>query len=129
MTYRVLILVYRKPGMTPEDFKNHYENVHVPLVRDIAGPHFPLSHKRRYIQRTELPDGTYPAILLSGSQEDFRFDAVAELTYKDEAASRASFARMNTTEAAKRIAEDCAMFMDQSKTPLVMLEDSVETYR
>ncbi|KIX10706.1 uncharacterized protein Z518_01790 [Rhinocladiella mackenziei CBS 650.93] len=129
MTCRVLILVYRKPGMTPEDFKRHYETVHIPLVREIAGPTFPLSHVRRYIRRTKQPDGTYSAALLSGVQGDFGFDAVSELTYEDEVAFRESFAAMNAPEAAKRISEDCAMFMDQSKAPVVLLEDCVETCR
>lgn len=128
MTYRVLILVYRKPGMTPEDFKHHYETVHIPLVREITGPNFALSHTRRYIKLTKQGNGTYPAALISCSQDDFEFDAVSELEFEDEATFQASFAAMNTPEAAKRIAEDCAMFMDKSKMPLAFLEDYIETH-
>lgn len=129
MTYTVLLLVYRKPGMTPKDFKNHYENVHIPLMKKLAGVHFPLRHSRRYIQRTKQPDGTYPAALLSGSQEDFGYDSVSMLTYENEAAFHASFAAMNRPELAKQIAVDCEMFMDQTKSSVVLLEDCVDTGR
>jgi len=53
MFYRVLILVYRKPGMTPAAFKSHYESSHVPLVQSIAGAHYSKAHIRRYLHRIE----------------------------------------------------------------------------
>lgn len=44
MAYTILIFAYRKPGTTPEQFRMHYENNHMPLVREIGGEHFPNSH-------------------------------------------------------------------------------------
>lgn len=97
MTYRILIFAYRKPGTTPAAFKSHYETSHVPLVQSIAGDHFPKAHTRRYIHRTERSasathddDDDHPASVLVGAQSDFEYDAIAELIFDDETASRHS---------------------------------------
>lgn len=131
MPYSLLLLVYRKPGLTPEEFKIHYETVHIPLMQRIACEKFPLTHTRRYINRTVDTEKTaYPATVVSGTQADFPYDAVAELTFADEAACHASFAVMNSAENAPLVAEDCAKFMDTAKmTPMVLLDDCVETRR
>lgn len=133
MTYRILLFIYRKPGMTPGEFKQHYENVHVPLMQKISGPYFPLTHTRRYIQRTRQPDSAteakYPATVLSGSQKDFEYDAVSELTFEDEATCKASFTALNSQEIGNQVSEDCALFMDQTKTLMVLLDDYIQTPR
>ncbi|KAL1629224.1 hypothetical protein SLS56_005447 [Neofusicoccum ribis] len=80
MPYTVLIFAYRKPGLTPEEFKNHYENVHVPLIKSIAGDKFPLSHPRSYINRTESKEdqgNSFPATVLAATQDDFCYDAIS----------------------------------------------------
>lgn len=129
MVYRILILAWRKSGMAPEEFKYHYDNVHVPLVRELSGPHFPLFHRRHYIQRSKQQDGTYHATVISGDQEDFGFDCVAELEYEDEAHFQASGAALGSPEAGKRIYEDCIKFMDMTKAQIVVLGEVQEDKR
>ncbi|KPI43011.1 uncharacterized protein AB675_1786 [Cyphellophora attinorum] len=129
MVFRILILAWRKHGMAPEEFKNHYDNVHVPLVRELTGPLFPLSHRRSYIKRSQHQNGTYPAAVIQGNQEDFGFDCVAELAYEDEAHFQASGAALSTPEAGKRIYEDCVQFMDMSKAQIVVLGDVEEAMK
>lgn len=41
MTFAVLIFAYRKPGTTPEQFRAHYEEKHVPLIKEISGEYVP----------------------------------------------------------------------------------------
>ncbi|PGH14604.1 hypothetical protein AJ79_02939 [Helicocarpus griseus UAMH5409] len=90
MSLRVLMLSYRKPGTTPEQFKAYYDEVHVPLMQYLTGPLFPLSHTRRYVQRTRSTgDATtgdsvsqHPASILSGAQADFVFDAITEMVFE-----------------------------------------------
>lgn len=52
MNVSILIFSYRKAGVTSEDFRTQTEDVLVPLLKEITEEHFPLSHKRRYIQHT-----------------------------------------------------------------------------
>lgn len=51
MVYTVLMLVYRSPELTPVQFRDHYENKHIPLMKSLTGHDFPLSHARHYIER------------------------------------------------------------------------------
>lgn len=133
MTHTVLIFAYRKPGSTPEQFRAHYEGKHVPLVKEIAGEHFPLSHTRRYIHRSEgTGEGTernakYPATVLLGSQVDFDYDAFAELTFTDVTHFQNFFAATQQPENAARIAADEENFLDRSKMPVVVLGETVST--
>jgi len=85
---------YRKPGITPEEFQHHYENVHLPLVQALTGSLFPQSHTRLYIQRNHREGGakrnqTTPATVLNGTQELFNYDAVATMKFSSQDAFQA----------------------------------------
>ncbi|KAI0424466.1 EthD domain-containing protein [Xylaria sp. FL1042] len=136
MPYSVLIFAYRKPGTTPNQFKAHYEGVHVPLIRDLAGASFPLSHTRRYLHRSEnQTDGntarnpSTPATVLLGTQDDFDYDAITELTFEDAAAFQTFFGLMQQPEIAAKIAADEETFLDRTRMPVVVLGDTTETRR
>jgi len=128
------MLIHRKPGMTPEAFKAYYENTHVPLMQLLTGSLFPLSHTRRYLQRTATPtsDGgswKYPAAILSGSQEDFGYDTITEMVFEDETAFKRFFDLFAQPDFGAKVAADCGNFMDMEKSPGVILEDLVATKR
>ncbi|KAI1741712.1 EthD domain-containing protein [Xylaria scruposa] len=136
MPYSVLIFAYRKPGTMPEQFKAHYEGIHVPLVRELAGASFPLSHTRRYLHRSEnhadsntARNPSTPATVLIGTQNDFDYDAFAELTFEDAAAFQTFFNRMQHPEIAAKIAADEEKFLDRTQMPVVVLGDITETRR
>lgn len=135
MTYSIILLVYRKPGTTPQEFRDYTENNHVPLLQSLAGPTFPLVHARRYIQRSPAPTGDasspaaeYPATALMGSPSDFEYDCIAEHTHASEEAFQAFFARMmGDPETAAKVAEDEEKFLDRSKTKVVVVGEAVDT--
>lgn len=133
MTYTVLIFAYRKPGTTPEQFRTHYEGSHVPLVKEIGGEHFPLAHTRRYVHRTQgTAEGTernanYPATILMGSQAEFDYDAVAELTFTDAAHFQTFFGLTQQAENAARIAEDEDKFLDRARMSVVVIGETLVT--
>jgi len=127
MVYSVLIFAFRKQGTTPNEFKAHYEGSHVPLVKSLAGPHFPISHTRTYLHRTEDTNATgdnnakYPASVMIGNQSDFDYDAFAELKFKDQGAFGAFFNLMQTPENAEKIAADEEKFLDRPKMAVVVV--------
>ncbi|OJJ44042.1 hypothetical protein ASPZODRAFT_135487 [Penicilliopsis zonata CBS 506.65] len=134
MPVRAIIIVYRKPGLSLEEFKHRYE-AHIQLIRRIVGDDFPLFHRRSYIARQTVatpPEGastrnaTTPATLLAGQQADFDFDAMAELTFADQAAFQAFAAKVYAPDAAAQIAADEEGFLDRSKLAISMLEDVIE---
>lgn len=133
MPYIVLIFAHRKPGLSPAEFKSHYESSHVPLVQSLAGPLFPRSHTRRYIQRVQgstegsTDNASHPAVVLVGTPADFEYDAFAELVFDDETAFQAFFACVSQVEAAGRIAEDEEKFLDRAKMRVVLVDDCTVT--
>ncbi|KAJ6088552.1 hypothetical protein N7486_009813 [Penicillium sp. IBT 16267x] len=135
MSLKVFVHAYRKPGLSLEDFKKHYED-HVELVKRLSGENFPLSHKRTYIARNTVevaPEGASernaltPATVLVGKQSDFDFDAYAELTFADQAAFQAFRASIHAPDVAALIAADEEKFLDKSKLGIALLGDVIET--
>jgi EthD domain len=133
MPYTILLVAYRKPGVSPAEFKSHYESSHVPMLQSIAGSLFPNSHTRRYIHRVQgSADGgadniNHPATVLIGEQADFQHDAIAELVFDDEAAFHAFSARISESEVAERIARDEDLFLDRAKMKVVVVGDCIVT--
>ena len=139
MSVRVLIYAYRKPGVSLEDFKKHYEE-HVNLIKKLVGDEFPLSHKRHYIARNVISssdegkyiavterNATTPALVFAGHQSDFDFDAYAELTFASQEALQVFTAKVQAPEAAAQLAADEEKFLDRSKLSIAMLGDVIET--
>ncbi|KAJ5715973.1 uncharacterized protein N7483_013154 [Penicillium malachiteum] len=135
MSVKAFVHIFRKPGLSLEDFKKHYEG-HAELIKHLSGEHFPLSHKRTYIARNAVevaPEGASerntktPAIILVGKQSDFDFDAYAELTFADQAAFQAFSAKIRAPEAAAQIAADEEKFLDKSKLGVALIGDVIET--
>lgn len=133
MPYILLVFAHRKPGLSPVEFKSHYESRHLPLIQTLTGSLFPKSHTRRYIQRVQGPiDGdadnaNHPAVVMVGTPADFEYDAFAEIVFDDEAAFQAFFACITQAEAARRIAEDEELFLDREKMRVVVVDDCTVT--
>lgn len=138
MSVRVLIYIYRKSGLSLEDFKKHCEE-HALLIKRLTGDDFPLSHKRHYIARNVVSsdesknitaterNATTPAIVFAGQQSDFDFDAYAELTFASQETFQTFIAKVQTPEIAAQIAADEERFLDRSKLSIAMLGDVTET--
>ncbi|KAK5169449.1 uncharacterized protein LTR77_005425 [Saxophila tyrrhenica] len=116
--FQLLMIGRRRQDLTPAQYRDHYENVHIPLMRNLTGDSFPLSHERHYISRMPGDHGTFPAdLLLPGivTQADFDFDAVAVLTYRDRAHFDANWAYFEDEEFREIIAADEAKFSEWVK--------------
>lgn len=122
MVFTVLIFAYRKAGVSAAEFKAHFESSHVPLIKSIAGPLFPLSHTRRYIERS----GDDAKVLI-GTQADFEYDVIAELTFADEASFGAFYGTMQKEENAARLESDENAIADRSKTKVVVIGETITT--
>ncbi|KAE8148616.1 EthD domain-containing protein [Aspergillus avenaceus] len=128
MPFKALLYITRKAGTTPTEFRNHYENVHMPLIKGLAGPDFPLSHKRYYLARPAPgEDDTYPAVVLMGSQTDFSYDAVTEVTFGSEEAMKVFFGRRMEPGTKEIIDADEEKFLESSKVRAVILGEVNET--
>lgn len=112
--YQILGFVTKRDGMSMSEFKDYYENKHIPLILSLAPS--PLLYKRRYLNHDKkLTD--------SGGSVDF--DAVTELVFPDEAAFLAWMGKIAAPGNADRVAADEAMFLDRSRTRAYVVDESV----
>ncbi|GAW11673.1 hypothetical protein ANO14919_010210 [Xylariales sp. No.14919] len=134
MPYTTLVFLSRKPGTTPEEFRNYYAGSHMPWFRELAGSHFPVRHIQRYIHRTEGPinygntqrNPSTPATIFFGSQAEFDYDVVVTLEYKDAAHFEASYKFIQQPDIAAKVAADEERFLDRGRTRCVVLGEIIE---
>ncbi|KAL3483115.1 EthD domain-containing protein [Aspergillus germanicus] len=131
----------RTVRLSPDEFHTCYE-AHAALIKHPAGDTFPVSHRRTYIARTTVhspppPTGgdttsrnpTTPATMLRGAQADADFDAIAELTFADQAAFERFVARVQRPEVAAEIKADEEGFLETERVTIVMVGEVCETRR
>ena len=129
MTFNIIAHVWRKPGTTVEHFVDYYENKHIPLIYDLAGPKFPLHHIRHYVRRNspdhaittrELSNLQTFATLFKDKQDDVGYDVMVEMAFEDKAAWEAFVGVFADPDAAAKLAEDEVKFVDGSKTGIFL---------
>ncbi len=114
---RVFVLLKRKPGMSFEDFREHYENSHAKLGEKYFG-HLFASYRRNYIR-----EGTRFA---DGSVKENAYDCLTELVFH-EAGGYAELKRIaSQPEIQAILAEDEARFLDRTLSGNV-IADPVES--
>jgi hypothetical protein len=87
MGYTVIMLVTRKAGTTIEQFKDHYENKHMPLIMDVLKDVLPISHTRHYLKRNEAAKGdadVAPPLVFMGDASTIDYDCISKIELRDE---------------------------------------------
>lgn len=125
MPYNILIFVRRIPGLSPSKFKDHYES-HVRLLQHFSGDLFPKLHKRYYLNFSEDNHDSHPTVL-QGDKASFDFDAVAEVSFDNEAAYHAFIDVLSTEEATEKLTADEDSFSVREKLKIVVIGDIQET--
>lgn len=121
MAFKMMLLLKRKVGLTPEEFRDGYENSHSRIGVRLFG-HLWLEYRRNYL-KTGTNFIQTRAGGISGPAE-IGFDAISEFVVRDEAA----FAEMQRISAANQqeIQEDEARWFDQINTYIVPCETMEE---
>jgi hypothetical protein len=107
MPIKMIVMVRRKPGLSPEEFREGYENSHSRIAVELFG-HLWLSYQRNYL--TSGRAFARPAE--TAGPADVGFDAISEYVLRDEAAL-ADMARI-AAENFARIKADEALWFDQA---------------
>lgn len=95
-------VVWRKPGMSREDFLAHWQSNHAEVVKKLPG-------LRRYIQG--------PAVTRTGREPSL--DGIAELWFDDADACRAAW----RSPAGQAVREDEKRFIDLERSYAFLAED------
>ena len=112
MSFTYFGLVKAKSGISLEEFRDHYENVHVPLVLKFC----PMlrDYRRTYLDHTR-------SALAAGFE--CPYDVIAEFRFDSEADYLAYSATIARPEIAKVIGADSALFIDTSTITRLMGEE------
>lgn len=146
MTYTVVAFIRRKEGITPAEFRKHYDTVHVPLLKSLVGSTFPFSHTRNYVTRTPIDDpsssdlqegepsgnvkkGAFEPILYMGQATDVSYDSITFMVWEDKAAFDRFNKLFSTEEVYGRIAEDNENFVDRRFRLAYAVDEPVVTHR
>lgn len=116
--FTIVVFVTRKPGLSPAQFRDHWENTHVPLIRRLGGRSFPVNHTRHYLHRDETRSD-YPISPLVGGPGDFTYDGFAVVSF----ASREAFEEFLPVMTSPEVLEDEERFTDREKMKAVVLGD------
>ena len=103
-TYKILLFMKRRPGMTYEAFQDYYENHHAPLCAKYA------SGISRYVRRflTPHPDPE------TGAMAELPFDVITELWFEDEAVFRGTVKYLTTSAMPDEVVADEKKLFDRA---------------
>ncbi|MBT4512487.1 MAG: EthD domain-containing protein [Chloroflexi bacterium] len=107
---KAVALLKRKPGISWEEFIEHYEKVHAPLI---------LKHSTgviKYVRNFVVSDGI--------TEPDF--DCITELWYEDMEAFQSTISVWET-EAGDVIIDDEETFLDRSKIEFFLVDERLST--
>jgi hypothetical protein len=104
-TYKILLFMKRRPGMTLEAFQDYYENHHAPLCAKYARGI--VRYMRRYLTAHRNPE--------TGATEELPYDVITELWFKDEAVFRGTVEYLSTSIMPDEVVEDEKRLFDRPK--------------
>ena len=116
-TYKILLFMKRRPGMSFEAFKDYYENHHAPLCAKYT------SGVNRYLRRFLTPHPNPE----TGATEELQFDVITELWFKDEAIFRGTVQYLATSIMPDEIVADEKQLFDRAKTRMATIVECEST--
>lgn len=103
-TYKILLFMKRKPGMSVAAFRDYYEHHHVPLCQQHTSGI--TRYLRRYLDPQPHPE--------TGPGDDLVFDVITELWFEDESIYRGTLKYLTTTVMPDDIVADERNLFDRS---------------
>ena len=104
-SYKILLFMKRRPGMTLEAFKDYYENHHAPLCEKYASG---ISrYVRRYLTAHPNPE--------TGATDELQYDVITELWFEDEAVFQGTVKYLATSIMPDEVVEDEKRLFDRPK--------------
>jgi hypothetical protein len=103
-TYKILLLMKRRPGMSVEEFRDYYENNHAPLGAKYSQGI--TRYVRRYLEPQPHPE--------TGPAAELPYDVITELWFEDEAIFKGTLQYLTTSIMPDEIVEDEKKLFDRS---------------
>jgi hypothetical protein len=118
---KLIFFLKRKPGVTPEQFRDHYERSHVRFAQKYIG-HLLTGYVRNYpifaaLDPSNVPAGTQPA------PYDLGYDAITEMRVKNMAAIEEIGRIFNDPEIQPILKADEKKFLDDKATVMIVCDE------
>lgn len=124
---KLMMFMKRKEGISFEDFRDHYENVHIPMVAKWVG-HLMSDFKRYYPQNAiNLYVGRADADEAPANDGGVDYDAVSIYTIKNEAALEELMRISQDPKFTCAVTEDEANFADRAVSRQTLTEEITGT--
>jgi hypothetical protein len=120
LVFKVFWFLKRKPGISFEQFREHYETSHAVLGLRHFG-HLLLAYRRNYNVPYLLPEDA-SAIERAIAAKNSDYDCVTEWELRDEAALAEVFALLFDPEIGKLFHDDEEHFLDRDSVRLVQCD-------
>lgn len=114
---KMIAILSRKPGMSFEDFRHHYETSHVPLVKRLMG-----ADLTDYVRNYRNAEGN-PFPVGPGAE----FDCMTEFHFADQAAFERAVGAIEHPDNAPLVRADEAKFLDTSRVLIAMVDVATRT--
>jgi hypothetical protein len=114
---KLFAFLAKRADLTPQAFRDYYENRHVPLICSLVAP--PLVYKRNYLQRGD-------AFSLDGGRA-IGFDVVTELGFASRDAYEGWIGKLSEPGNRERVRADEERFMDHAHYFGYVVEECVTT--
>jgi hypothetical protein len=114
---KLFAFLARRADLTPQAFRDYYENRHVPLICSLVPP--PLVYKRNYLQRGD-------ELGLNGGKV-MGFDVVTELVFASHDAFHAWIGKLSEPGNRERVRSDEERFLDHAHYFGYVIEECVTT--
>jgi hypothetical protein len=118
---KLIFLLKRKPGITPEQFRAHYESSHVLLAHKYIG-HLLIGYVRNYPGFATLDPSEAPADRRPQSF-DIGYDAITEMRVRDMAAVQEIGRIFNDPQVQPILKADERKFLDDKATVMIMCDE------
>ena len=117
----IMWLLRRKPGISFEQFRDHYEASHAVLGAKYLG-HLITGYRRNYVLPAEQAAGGSAVMAAVLSAKGWDYDCIAEWDLRDEAAFEQVVATLSDPVIGKLFHDDEEHFLDRSSVRLVRYE-------
>lgn len=118
---KLVFFLKRKPGITPEQFREHYERSHVAYAQKYIG-HLLVSYVRNYPTMALLdPSNVTPGV--PPVPHDIGWDAITEMRVKDMAAVEEISRIFNDPAIQPILKADERKFLDDKATVMIMCDE------
>lgn len=134
MTISALLFYTRRPDISPPEFEKYMSKHHVPLIKEVMGPHYPQTYTMRFVVRVSSGAGDRLGAIISsrgraaddapvvliGSPQEVDWDAFGEMVFRDELHMQQALALLETP-GGQAIKEDEENFTMVDKMKVILM--------